>query len=530
MARGSGVGAALGFAALCLGMFMAILDVQIVATALPTLEQALTIAPENLSWIQTAYLLAEIVSIPLTGPLQRTFGLRRLVVTALIGFTAASLGCASSSDFASLVAWRLIQGFSGGVLIPVVFGSVFLLFPPRRQPLATTMAGMVAVLAPTVGPLLGGTVTVAWSWHALFLINLPFGFLATVATLLFLPRGPRTQGGLRDLDGIALLLMAGSLAALVLALKHAPEAGWAAPATLGLLAGAGLGGTLFVRRTLFSPRPLIALRLLGDRAFAVGCGLSFVFGLGLFGSVYLLPLFLGLVRGHDPREIGRIMLVTGVAQLAAAPLVAWLETRLDARPLTLFGFILFAIGLALGARQTISTDAAALFWPQILRGIGIMVCLVPTTRFALGRLPPDRIPDASGLFNLMRNLGGAIGLASIDTLLYGRTPDIGRGLQNGLQVGDAAAATTVGLPPAVVAAHAGQPLTPDQAALVTRLVGHAALTLATNEAWLLLALATAAPLPLLAVLFRKVPGDAAARTASVEAKDGSMETIDVEAR
>ena len=499
----SGKAAALGFAALCLGMFMAILDVQIVATALPTLEQALSIAPENLSWIQTAYLLAEIVSIPLTGPLQRTFGLRRLVVTALIGFTAASLGCASSANLAFLVGWRLIQGFSGGVLIPVVFGSVFLLFPPRRQPLATAMAGMVAVLAPTVGPLLGGTVTVAWSWHALFLINLPFGLLATVATARLLPRGLVVQGGLRDLDGVALVLMAGSLASLVLALKHAPEAGWSAPATLGLFAGAGLAGTLFVRRTLLGPRPLIALRLLGDRAFAIGCALSFVFGLGLFGSVYLLPLFLGLVRDHDPREIGRIMLVTGVAQLATAPVVAWLEPRLDTRVLTGFGFGLFAAGLALGARQAVSTDAAALFWPQVLRGIGIMVCLVPTTRLALGRLPPDRIPDASGLFNLMRNLGGAIGLASIDTLLYGRTPTIGRSLEQGLRSGDAGAATTVGLPPAVVAAQAGHPLTPGQAAIVTRLIGHAALTLATNEAWLLLALATVAPLPFLAFLVRK---------------------------
>jgi MFS transporter, DHA2 family, multidrug resistance protein len=341
------VAAALGFAALCLGMFMAILDVQIVATALPTLEHALAIAPQDLSWIQTAYLLAEIVSIPLTGPFQRIFGLRRIVATALVVFTAASLGCAASPTLAWLVGWRLVQGFAGGTLIPLVFGSVFLLFEPRRQSLATALAGMVAVLAPTVGPLVGGTVTVAWSWHALFLINLPLGLVAILGAVALLPAGPAAQGSLNDLDGIALVLMSAALAGLVLALKQAPEAGWGALATLALFAGSGLCGTLFVRRTLADPRPLVALRLLGDRTFAVGCGLSFVFGLGLFGSVYLMPLFLGIVRGHDPREIGLIMLVTGVAQLAAAPLVAWLEPRFDARLLTSIGFVLFAAGLAL---------------------------------------------------------------------------------------------------------------------------------------------------------------------------------------
>jgi MFS transporter, DHA2 family, multidrug resistance protein len=160
----------------------------------------------------------------------------------------------------------------------------------------------------------------------------------------------------------------------------------------------------------------------------------------------------------------------------------------------------------------VSTDAAGLFWPQVARGVGIMICLVPTTRLALGGLPLDRIPDASGLFNLMRNLGGAIGLASIDTCLYGRAPAIGEWLENGLKLGDAAAARAVGLPPAVVAANVGKLLLPGQADQVMRLVERAALTLAANEAWLLLALVTIAPLPLLVFVARNESKEAALPT------------------
>ena len=481
---------AIGFAALCCGMFMAVLDVQIVATALPTLEVALGITPEDLSWVQTSYLLAEVVSIPLTGRLTRALGLRRLVVCSLLGFTVASAGCAASPGFGTLIASRLLQGFMGGMLIPLVFSSVFLLFRPARQPLATALAGTVAVLAPTVGPLLGGYVTATLTWHWLFLINLPTGFLAIALAAWLLPDEGRHGDGLRSPGLLAIAAMAACLATLVLALKQGPEAGWWQPLTLALFAAAGLSGTAFVRRTLASPHPLVALRLLGRHDFAAGCLLSFVFGMGLYGSVYLMPVFLGFVRGHGPLDIGRIMLVTGVAQLVAAPLAALLEPHVDARLLTGFGFVLFACGLGLGATETVTTDFDGLLWPQILRGAAIMFCLVPTTRLALGKLSPDQIPDASGLFNLMRNLGGAIGLAVIDTFLYGRAPVIAHALTSALKAGSATAAVEVGLPPALVAQHAGEALDPQRFLIVERLIGHAALTQAANEAWATLAVLT----------------------------------------
>ena len=168
----------IGFATMCIGMFMAILDVQVVVTSLPTIQSALEIPPDQMSWVQTAYLIAEVIAIPLTGFLTRFLSMRWLFVVALTIFTAASIGCAASQTFPALIAWRVIQGFSGGTLIPAVFSAVFLLFPPSRQAIATTLAGVLAVLAPTVGPIVGGWITQTYSWHWLFLINVIPGIVS----------------------------------------------------------------------------------------------------------------------------------------------------------------------------------------------------------------------------------------------------------------------------------------------------------------------------------------------------------------
>src|ERR1700726_3046035 len=189
-----------GFVLMCLGMFMAILDIQVVATSLPEIQFALEIPRDAMSWIQTAYLIAEIIAIPLTGWLTRVLTLRWLFVGSISLFTLASIGCAFSFDFATLIGFRVLQGFAGGTLIPAVFSAVFLLFPLRQHPIATTMAGIMAVLAPTVGPVVGGWITETWSWHWLFLINVAPGVLAAIATPLLLPRGKSRLADLATLD------------------------------------------------------------------------------------------------------------------------------------------------------------------------------------------------------------------------------------------------------------------------------------------------------------------------------------------
>ena len=240
-------------------------------------------------------------------------------------------------------------------------------------------------------------------------------------------------------------------------------------------------------RTLSRSPPIVDLRAFADREFALGCALSFILGIGLYGSVYLIPVFLSYVRGHDALTIGETMLVTGVAQLVSAPLVVWLERYVSARLLTGLGFLMFAAGLALSAFETPRSDYDEMYWPQVVRGVAIMFCLLPPIRLALGHLPVERVADASALFNLMRNLGGAIGLALIDTVLFGRAEMHGRALTAKLAGGDVAAFDFVGLPSLPMAMQ----ILPEKMQLVRRAVERAALTTAINEAWAMIAVLTA---------------------------------------
>ena len=491
------------FAIMCLGMFMAILDIQIVTTSLPSIRAALDLTPDRMVWIQTAYLTAEIVAIPLTGYLLRLLGMRTLFVAAISVFTLASAACAASSGFNSLIAARIVQGFAGGTLIPAVFAAVFLLFPERQQGLATTLAGASAVLAPTVGPVVGGWITQTWSWHWLFLINVLPGVAAALGAAWLLRLAAATERAHATFDATALIALAAALTALELALKDAPGLGWGSGLVVGELALMISAGALFTRRTLHSADPLVELRLLKDRNFAVGSAFSFVLGIGLFGSTYLMPFFLGLVRGHGALEIGQIMLVTGLAQLLSAPLAVALERRVDARVLTLFGFALFGAGLLLSAFQTAETDAAAMVLPQVLRGAAIMFCLLPPTRLALGRLPPDQVADGSGLFNLMRNLGGAIGLALIDTIIFTRSPHYAALIEARLRAGDVATAISIGIPRDAFLENLGEPIDDITTEMVRPLVEKAALVHAINDAWLAIGLITVLALALVWLVRRR---------------------------
>ena len=495
-----------GFALMCLGMFMAILDIQVVATSLPTIQQALGVRPDQMSWVQTAYLIAEIIAIPLTGFLTRWLTLRWLFVAGVCVFTLASAGCAYSGSFDQLLALRVVQGFSGGVLIPAVFSAVFLLFPVRRQALATTIAGVLAVLAPTVGPIVGGWITETYSWRWLFLINIAPGVLTAIGVTALLPRGRPEPGLWRAFDVVALGLLATGLAALEIGLKEAPNRGWGALPVVGLFVLSGLASLIFVRRVLAANRPILNLRQLRDRNFAVGSLLSFTLGIGLFGSVYMMPVFLAFVRGHQALRIGEIMLVTGLAQLLTAPVAVALERRFDARSLAAFGFLLFGVGLAMSARQTIETDFSAMVWPQVVRGVAIMFCLLPPTRLALGHLRDADVPNASGLFNMMRNLGGAIGLALIDTVIYGRAPHHAAAIVARLKAGDEATARALGVPLAMWRARPSGPPDPATLAFLDPLVNKLALVEAINDAWTLVAALTLAAL--LSLLFALRPPNA----------------------
>jgi MFS transporter, DHA2 family, multidrug resistance protein len=476
-----------GFSMMCLGMFMAILDIQVVATSLPTIQRALNIAPDEMSWIQTAYLIAEIISIPLTGFLIRAATMRWLFTVATVAFILASIGCALSPTFGVLIAFRVLQGFAGGTLIPTVFSAVFLLFPTRLQTVAATIAGVLAVLGPTIGPIVGGWITDTYSWPWLFLINVPAGLLAASVGFLCLPRHQPSLDQFRRLDLGSFALGAAALIALEIAIKDAPKQSWTSPITIALLALFVVSAALFVLRTRRSKNPLVDLGSFARRNFSIGCLLSFVLGMGLYGSVYLIPIFLAYARSHSAFDIGTTMLVTGLSQLAFAPVAAGLTRRVDERLLTGIGFLVFGVGLALSARQTPTTDFNEMLWPQIMRGAAIMFCLLPPTEFALGGLAPEAIPDASGLFNLMRNLGGAIGIAVIDTIIFSRSPHYAQTLVNELSSGNLDAARSIC---ASMDLLSGALMDPDKRAIVASLVQKSAFVKATNDAWAFVAAVT----------------------------------------
>jgi len=475
-----------GFTAMSIGMFMAILDIQIVASSLPEIQAGLGIALNQLSWVQTAYLIPEIVAIPLTGWLTRVLSTRGAFLACICGFTVASLACAASNSFWSLIPARVLQGFCGGALIPLVFSAIFLMFGGLGRSRATLVAGLFAMLAPTLGPAIGGFITDRFSWHWLFLINLPPGIIVALLVAWAIDIDRPDWQSFRSVDLLALPLLAIFLGSLQLVLKEAPHRGWASPEALLLAGVCVVFGSAVIRRSLCHPAPLIDLRAFRHPNFAIGCCFSFAVGIGLYGAVYLLPVYLGLVRDYGPLAIGEIMMVTGAAQILMAPAATFLERRVDVRLLLAAGYALFAVGLIGNSFMTFETDFWGLFWQQLVRGAAVMLCLLPSTALALSGFASDRIPNASGLFNLMRNLGGAIGLALIDTVLEQRTPTHIASIVARLQAGDAAAARLVGLP---TERFTGVPIGEvDEATrtLVAPLVERAGLVAAFNDAWLLI--------------------------------------------
>jgi MFS transporter, DHA2 family, multidrug resistance protein len=475
-----------GFIAMSIGMFMAILDIQIVASSLPEIQAGLGIALNQLSWVQTAYLIAEVVAIPLTGWLTRTMSTRGAFLACICGFTAASLLCAASNGFWSLIPARVLQGFCGGALIPLVFSAIFLMFEGLGRTRATLVAGLLAMLAPTLGPAIGGFITDRYSWHWLFLINVPPGIAVALLVARAVDIDRPDWRCFRSVDLLALPLLAVFLGSLQLVLKEAPRRGWGSTEALVLAGVCIVCGSGVIRRSLRHPEPLIDLCSFRDRNFAVGCCFSFVLGIGLYGATFLLPVYLGLIRNYEALAIGEIMMVTGAAQLVMAPVATFLERRVDARSLIAAGYALLAVGLVGNGFMTFETDFWGLFWQQLVRGAAVMLCLLPSTALALSGFDPARIPNASGLFNLMRNLGGAIGLALIDTVLEQRTPGHIASIVARLQAGDASAARLVGLP---TEHFTGVPIGEvDEAtrALVAPLVERAGLVAAFDDAWLLI--------------------------------------------
>lgn len=408
----------LAFLAMLVGNFMAILDVQIVASSLNEIQAALGLDYDRISALQTGYLIAEVIAIPLSAYLARALSVRVYFSLCALGFTLASAACAMAWDFTSLLVFRVIQGFMGGGLIPTTMSALFLIFRPGRRRLPYVLIGMVSLLAPAVGAAGGGAITAWLSWHWLFLVNLLPGL--AVAALVWRHGhidAPR-HALLAQIDYAGLLGLALMLGALQFVLEEGPVRGWWDSGAIRALALASLAGSLlFAWRARHAAQPIVDLRCLRNRNFVTGCALSFVIGVMLYGVVYLIPTFLGFVRGYDSLRIGQVTMISGITMFLSAPLAGWLQERLDPRWMMAWGLGVVAFGTHLNASLTLHSDGWSFLLPQLIRGHGLTFCLVPMAHLALGTLSVQEVQAGSGLFNLMRNLGGAFGIAWLKTRL-----------------------------------------------------------------------------------------------------------------
>jgi MFS transporter, DHA2 family, multidrug resistance protein len=434
------------FLIMVFGMFMSILDIQVVSASLSEIQAGLSASSSEVSWVQTSYLIAEVIAIPLSGFLSRAFGTRLLFAISASGFTIASFFCGFASTIEQMIVWRAIQGFLGAGMIPTVFASAYTVFPRSKFHIVGPIIGLVATLAPTIGPTVGGYITGLMSWHWLFFINIIPGIIITVGVLALVDFDQPNFALLEHFDWWGLLFMAGFLGTLEYVLEEGPQWQWLEDTSVAVCAAiCVISAIAFFWRVLSVREPIVDIRTFTDRNFGVGCLISFCVGVGLYGLTYVYPRYLAEVRGYSALMIGETMFVSGITMFFAAPVVGRLMTKVDMRYLIAFGLCTFALGSYQMTWITKEYDFFELLIPQILRGIGMMFAMVPTNTIALGTLAPERVKNASGLFNLTRNLGGAVGLAVINQVLNERTDLHISRLQDRVTWGNATAVETLNM-------------------------------------------------------------------------------------
>ena len=410
------------FTSMCVGFFIALLDIQIVSASLRDIGGGLSAGTDETAWVQTSYLIAEIIVIPLTGWLSRVMSTRWLFAVSAVGFTVTSLLCGVAWDIRSMIVFRALQGFLGGSMIPTVYTTAFIYFSGNQRIVAAATVGAISSLAPTLGPTIGGWITDNYSWHWLFFVNLVPGIFVAIAVPLLVRIDKPNLALLRGADYVGMALMAVFLGCLEYTLEEGERWDWFSDDTIRTTAWiAALAGVGFVWRSLTHPQPVVDFTALKIRNFGIGSVLSFVSGIVIFATIYLTPLFLGRVRGFSAMEIGVAVFSTGLFQISAIPIYTVLAKRIDLRWLMAFGLACFIASMWTFAPMTHEWGWRELLLPQALRGFGQQFALAPIIIMSLGSLPPPRLKLASGLFNLMRNLGGAIGIAICGTILNDRS-------------------------------------------------------------------------------------------------------------
>ncbi len=406
------------FAVMAFGQFMALIDIQIVAASLNEVQAGLSAAPDEISWVQTGYLMAELVMIPFSAFLAQALSTRWLFTLSAGLFTLSSALCGAAWDIRSMVLFRVVQGFVGGAMVPTVFSTGYALFEGKQRAMIPAILGMVSVLAPTLGPTVGGWLTDAVGWRAIFYINIVPGLVVTILAAMVIKVDRADLAMLRRIDYAHLASMALFLGGLEYVLEEGPKNDWLSdPLILSVAWVSVVSLGLFLERSLYSQGPIVKLSPFRRPTFAFACVFNLVIGFGLYAATYLVPVFLGRVRGFDSLQIGTTVFVVGITQVLSTVIAARLSQTVDPRRVITVGLLAFAASLWLASYVTPDWGFEAWLAPQMLRGFAVMLCIVPSVGLALGGFASSELRYASALFNLMRNLGGAIGIAVVNTWL-----------------------------------------------------------------------------------------------------------------
>ena len=399
-----------------LGAFMAVLNIQVTNTSLPDIEGGIGTGGVNGTWIGTAYLIGEIVVIPMTDFLSRVFSLRRYMIASTALFLVFSAACGQATSLPEMIALRALQGFFGGVLIPMAFTIIVSMLPPSKRAIGFAGFALTATFAPAIGPTIGGWLTDNYGWQTIFYMNLIPGAVMLSGLIYALPRSEAQHGLLRHGDWIGISLMAIGLATFQTVLDDGNVDDWfGSPYIVKLSIISAIALATFVIVELLRKAPLVRLRLLRRRNFGFATLSNFLLGFALYGSAYLLPQYLAVAQGFDAQQSGEVIAWTGLPQLLVIPFVPLLMSRFDSRLLVGAGLVIFAGSCFMNLMIDPNVAGPQLLVPDVIRAIGQALVMTPLSAVAMVGISKEEAGDASGLFNMMRNLGGAIGTAAVET-------------------------------------------------------------------------------------------------------------------
>ncbi|MGJ4944174.1 MDR family MFS transporter [Bradyrhizobium sp. HKCCYLS1011] len=495
-----------------LGAFMAVLNIQIVNASLADIQGAIGAGIDDGGWISTSYLVAEIVVIPLSGWLAQVFSIRLYLLTNAILFLILSAACALAQDLPQMIVLRAIQGFTGGVLIPMAFTLIITLLPRAKQPVGLALFALSATFAPAIGPTIGGYLTENFGWQYIFYVNLVPGAIMVGMLWYALEPKPMKLSLLRQGDWPGIITMAIGLSALQTVLEEGNKDDWfGSPFIVKLSVIAALALSAFLIIEFSVEKPLLNLRLLLRRNFGFGILANFLLGVALYGSVFILPQYLARIQGYNAEQIGMVLAWTGLPQLVLIPLVPRLMQRIDARIVIGVGFVLFAGSNFMNIFMTNDYAADQLFWPNVVRAIGQALVMAPLSAVATAGIEPENAGSASGLFNMMRNLGGAVGIALLQTVLTKREQYHSNVLMQSVSLFEQATRTRLDQLTQYFVAH-GVPDRADASRRAFVAIGHIvqkqAFIQAFSDTFYLLGVALI--VALVAALFLKKPGHVAA--------------------